>query len=100
MAPFLYEAAIVAPFFLVVVEEVFVGVSMRMMGVLTIDSVGARLDGLVEVAYDFYYRRMTIASDLSKSSLVEKEGKQEERVDPLFGWLLLTFTDNSAILDR
>ena len=73
---------------------------MRMMGVLTIDSVGARLDGLVEVAYDFYYRRMTIASDLSKSSLVEKEGKQEERVDPLFGWLLLTFTDNSAILDR
>jgi hypothetical protein len=58
---------------------------MRMMGVLTIDSVGARLDGLVEVAYDFYYRRMTIASDLSKSSLVEKGGKQEPRVDPLLG---------------
>lgn len=73
---------------------------MRMMGVLTIDSVGARLDGLVEVAYDFYYRRMTIASDLSKSSLVEKGGKQEARVDPLLGWPLLTSANSSAILDR
>jgi len=73
---------------------------MRMMGVLTIDSVGTRLDGLVEEAYNFYYRRMTIASDLYKSSLVEKEAKQEAPVDPPLGWFLLTFADSSAILDR
>lgn len=63
---------------------------MRMMGVLTIDNVGARLDGLVEVAYDFYYHRMTIASDLSKSALVETEAKQEARVDPSLGCSLVT----------
>jgi hypothetical protein len=73
---------------------------MRMMGVLTIDSVGTRLDGLVEEAYNFYYRRMTIASDLYKSSLVEKEAKQEAPVDPPLGWFLLTIADSSAILDR
>jgi len=69
--------------FFVVVEEILVEVSMRMMGVLTIDNVGTRLDGLVEVAYNFYYRRMTIASDIYKSSLVEKEEKQEAPADPL-----------------
>ena len=73
---------------------------MRMMGVLTIDNVGTRLDGLVEVAYNFYYRRMTIASDIYKSSLVEKEEKQEAPADPLLGWFLLTLADSSAILHR
>jgi hypothetical protein len=73
---------------------------MRMMGVLTIDNVGARLDGLVEVAYDFYYRRMTIASDLSKSALVEKEAKQEVRVDPPLGKPSSFVLTYSAVLHR
>ena len=73
---------------------------MQMMGVLTIDSVGARLDGLVEVSYDFYYRRMTIASDLSKSSLVETEAKQEARVGPPYCKSFSLELIRSTILDR
>jgi hypothetical protein len=67
---------------------------MQMMGVLMIDNVGARLDGLVEVAHDFYYRRMTVASDFAKSTLVEREAKQETRVDPLLGSSLFNLADN------
>lgn len=58
---------------------------MRMMGVLTIDGVGARLDDWVDVAFDFYYRRMTLASDLSKTSPVQKGVLHGRRTDPPLG---------------
>jgi hypothetical protein len=58
---------------------------MRMMGVLTIDAVGARLDDWVDVAFDFYYRRMTLASDLSKTSPVQKGVLRARRPDPPLG---------------
>lgn len=40
-----------------------------MMGIMMIDGAAARLDGLVEVTSDFYFRRMTLASDLPKRVL-------------------------------
>lgn len=57
------------------------------MGVLMIDSVGARLDGLVEVAFDFYYRRMTLSSGLPRSGLTLKEPKRTYSIDPPLGIL-------------
>ena len=58
-------------------EDVFGGfqffVEMKMMGIMMIDGAAARLDGLVEVASDFYYRRMTLASDLPKAGASEED---------------------------
>lgn len=62
-------------------EEV---VEMRMMGVMMIDSVGARLDGLVEVAFDFYHRRMALGSDLPKTASAVKEPRRASSIDPPF----------------
>lgn len=68
--------------FLVVEAVVSNFVEMRMMGIMMIDGVGARLDGLVEVAYDFYYRRMTISSDVPKVGSAVKESKRASSLDP------------------
>jgi len=54
------------------------------MGVMMIDNVGARLDGLVEVAFEFYHRRMTLASDLPKTASAVKEPRKASSVDPPF----------------
>ena len=56
-------------------------VEMKMMGIVMIDGV-ARLDGLVEVASDFYYRRMTHASDLPKAVATARESKRVLPIDP------------------
>jgi len=67
-------------------EDVFGGfqffVEMKMMGIVMIDGASARLDGLVEVASDFYYRRMTLVSDLPKAGATPRETKRALSVDP------------------
>ena len=55
---------------------------MKIMGVMMIDNVGARLDGLVEVAFEFYNRRMTLGSELPKTAA--KEPRKASSVDPPF----------------
>jgi hypothetical protein len=57
---------------------------MKIMGVMMIDNVGARLDGLVEVAFEFYNRRMTLASELPKTASAAKEPRKASSVDPPF----------------
>jgi hypothetical protein len=51
---------------------------------MMIDNVGARLDGLVEVAFEFYNRRMTLASELPKTPSAAKEPRKASSVDPPF----------------
>lgn len=53
-----------------------------MMGIVMIDGVGARLDGLVDVAFDFYHQRMTHSSDLPKAGSPIKEVKRTPSLDP------------------
>jgi len=51
---------------------------MKMMGVLTIDNVEARL------AFEFYYRGMTLASEIQKSpARLDKD--RTSQVDPPLG---------------
>lgn len=71
-------------------------VEIKMMGIMMIDT---RLDGLVEVASDFYYRRMTHASDLPKAVATAKESKRVLPIDPPFRMeLSVTFLMNSSLL--
>jgi hypothetical protein len=57
------------------------------MGVLTIDAViGTRFDDLTDVILEFYFRGMTLASDIQKSpARLAKERVSE--IDPPLGKL-------------
>ena len=74
---------------------------MKMMGVMMIDNVGARLDGLVEVAFDFYNRRMPFGPGLSKTTSAIKEPRRASSVDPPFRRSLsYTWLIDSSVFHR
>ena len=47
-----------------------------------IDDFGSRLDGLVDVAFDFYYRRMTVTANRLKT-LPAREPRRTSTLDPV-----------------
>lgn len=58
-----------------------------MMGAVMIDDVNARLDGLFDVPFEFYYRRMARTLDLKTATATSthKEHKRVSSIDPLLG---------------
>lgn len=58
-----------------------------------IDDFGSRLDGLVDIAFDFYYRRMTVTANRLKT-LPAKEPRRTSTLDPVIRILqLVTLSD-------
>jgi len=55
---------------------------MKLMSVRMIDGVNARLDGLVEVAFDLYHRRRAHGSDMPKTVSPSREPQRTIPVDP------------------
>ena len=51
------------------------------MGVTMIDGFGSRLDGLVDSAFDFYYRRMTLPPN-RRRTVPAKDQKRTANLDP------------------